>query len=45
VGRPPRAPPQHAPPLGPILFDLEIPPSDYAPEGADEGELVEEDEE
>jgi len=33
------------PRLGPILFDLEIPPSDYAPEGADEGELVEEDEE
>jgi len=37
------------PRLGPILFDLEIPPSDYAPAGvaagADEGALVEEDEE
>jgi len=33
------------PRLGPVLFDLEIPPSDYAPEGLDESDEREEDEE
>jgi len=33
------------PRLGPVLFDLEIPPSDYAPEGLDELDEAEEDEE